>query len=102
MLPEKIKECTIHIREVTIEEVKQILNTDLEIVSAIGHQSTANVLSHLLEREIPANRISITLTPYDTLIVFQLLSRLEEGRILSEEEIKQLKFKFFVVVVKIS
>ena len=100
MLPEIVKKCTIHIKEATLEEVKKILNTDLEIISAVGHQSTATVLSELLEREIPANRIPITLTSDDILIVFQLLVRLEEGKVLTKEEIRQLKYKFFVIEIK--
>jgi hypothetical protein len=100
MLPDIAKEYTVHIKESTVEEVKKILNTDLEIISAVGHQSTATVLSKILEREIPFNRIAITLTPDDILIVFQLLTRIEEGKILNEEEIKQLKFKFFVIEIK--
>jgi hypothetical protein len=100
MLPEHIKKCVVHIEEVSLERVKEILNTDLEVLSAVGHQSTATVLSELLEREIPANRIPITLTPDDILIVFQLLVRLEEGKVLTKEEIKQLKYKFFVIEIK--
>jgi len=100
MLPGISKEYTIYIREATLEEVKQILNTELEVISAVGHQATATVLSQLLGKEIPTNRITIQITIDDILIVFQLLARLEEGKVLTEEEIRQLKYKFFVIEIK--
>jgi hypothetical protein len=41
----------------------------------------------------------VTLTPNVILIVFQLTGRLPEGKVLTEEELRQLQYKFFVVEV---
>jgi len=66
-------------------------------VSAVGHESTAKLLSQLLGIEIPVNRIEIKIEYGDKLIVFQLLQRLPEGKVLSEEELRQLQFRFLIV-----
>jgi hypothetical protein len=49
-------------------------------VSGIGHADTARIVSGILGIEIPQNRISVTLTGRDTLIVAQYIGpRLPEG-----------------------
>jgi len=92
------EEATINVKVIDAETVKQIIANE-EVESAVGHESTAKVLSQLLGTEIKAERKEIKLKKGDKLIVFQLLQRLPEGRVLSEEELKQLQFKFFLVQV---
>lgn len=75
-----IAECFADVRIATldIDTVKKILTG--HFISAIGHQDTANILSKLLEKEIPMNRISIQLETDDCVIVAQYSgSRLPEG-----------------------
>ena len=66
----------IHFEEVAdLEEIKEA-----ETISAVGHPDTAAVISDLLGKEVPANRISISLEKGDVLYVAQLLGgRLPEG-----------------------
>lgn len=60
---------------VTKEEVAQS-----GFQSVIGHQDTANVLTSLLGVEVPMNRVSVRITPEDTLYVAQVTGgRLPEG-----------------------
>jgi len=66
-------------------------------VSAVGHEATAKLLSQLLGVEVPMNRTEVKIEYGDKLIVFQLMQRLPEGKILTEEELKQLPYKFLVV-----
>ena len=80
---------TVRVRPVSLEEVKSILQEG-EYVSAVGHPSTAEVMSTLLGVEIPPNRVTITLGPGDRVLVFQLAVRLAEGQILSQEEVLAL------------
>jgi hypothetical protein len=79
---------TLKVRPITLEEVKDLLREGF--VSAVGHQATAEVLSLLLGTEIPFNRTSISLSQGDRLIVFQIRTRLEEGRVLNKEEVDAL------------
>jgi hypothetical protein len=97
MLPSS-KEVNLSVKEVPVEEVKKDLK-DGSFISAVGHQSTAEILSTLLETNVPANRISVSLNKGDVLYVFQLLTRLQEGQILSADEIKNLPYKFFRVEI---
>ena len=63
---------------VEISDLKEI--KDAETISAVGHPDTAAVISDLLGKEVPANRISISLEKGDVLYVAQLLGgRLPEG-----------------------
>lgn len=89
---------TLRVSELTVEDVGKLLSEN-EFVSAIGHQSTSLILSELLQMQIPMNRVQIKLNRNDRLVVYQLLQRVEEGKILSREEILQLPSKFFLVEI---
>lgn len=75
----------------------EILLKEEHFISAVGHASTAEILQELLEIEVPVNRVAIVLQPGDKVIVFQLRTRLPEGKILSKEEISSLDWDFFLV-----
>jgi hypothetical protein len=75
--------------DVRIEEVDQLPTEG--IVSAIGHQDTANVLN------VPMNRINVSLSKGDVAFVAQLQGgRLPEGSTVLPEG---FAFKFFRVTV---
>jgi hypothetical protein len=96
MLPMSSTETTIlKVKEASIEEIKELLSRGFE--SAIGHESTAAFLTKLLGVEVKAERKQVTIDANTILVVFQLLSRLPEGRVLTEEEIASVKYKFYVV-----
>ncbi len=92
----------LNITPIELEEVKTLLQGG-NFTSAVGHSSTAEILTSLVGIEIPTNRISIFLKQGDILIVFQILFRLEEGKVLQTEEIlsllKEGKVKFYKVEV---
>ena len=73
-------------------------------VSAIGHAGTAEVLSTICGFKIPVQRIMISLAHGDEVLVFQLLERLPEGKVLSREEVEKLlaegKATFYRVMVE--
>ena len=91
------KEVYLKVKEIDIETVKVMLTQPF--ISAVGHESTSRVLTMLLGTLVPYNRIQVKLQKGDKMLVFQLMTRLEEGRILSEEELKQLQYKFYLVEV---
>jgi hypothetical protein len=90
-------ETTLRVREVTIDEVRELLARGFE--SAIGHESTAAFLTKLLGVEVKAERKQVTIDANTILVVFQLLSRLPEGRVLTEEELQQILYRFYTVEV---
>jgi hypothetical protein len=75
----------------TLTEARNLLHGDF--VSAIGHPSSAEFLSALLQITIPVNRIEITMQPGDAALVFRLKSRLPEGKVLTREEIQQIPYE---------
>jgi hypothetical protein len=97
MLPMSSAETILRVKEVGIEEVKELLAGGFE--SAIGHESTAAFLTKLLGIEVKAERKQITIDTNTVLVVFQLLSRLPEGRVLTEEELRAVNYRFYTVEV---
>jgi hypothetical protein len=83
----------VKMTKISIDDVRKILQAS-KWVSVIGHEATAKVLTQLLGIEIPMNRIVVKMEPWDEGIHFVLATRLPEGRILTEDELRQLEFYF--------
>lgn len=82
---------------ITLAAAQALVKEDY--LSAIGHASTAEILSELLGVEIPMNRVEyrqpISGTGADDgAIVFKLRGRPEEGKILNREEIESIGYDF--------
>ncbi len=65
--------------------------------SAVGHQSTCDILSELLNISVPLNRIQYAQEAGEIALVFKLRGRPEEGKILSAQEIEQIGYEFGVL-----
>jgi len=87
------------VEEINVDRAKEIIGSTNSLVSAVGHEATAKFLSYLLGVEVPYSRVAITLQPGDYLIVLQLLQRLPEGKILGEDELKNIGYKLYLVTV---
>ena len=61
-------------------------------ISAVGHQATAQILTELLEVEIPQNRIQAKQEDGQMALVFAMNQRIAEGVILNREEIEQIGY----------
>jgi hypothetical protein len=87
MIPQP--EATVKIRKITVEEAKRILQNGF--INAIGHDTTAVILSKMLGMQIGMNRISIVLNPGDKIIVFQLMTgRLPTASELTESQLNEI------------
>jgi len=87
----------IKVSEAEVEKIRSLMKNNF--TSAVGHQSTSEILSKLLNVTVPMNRSPIKIKEGDTLVIFQLLTRLEEGRVLTADEILSLPYKFYIVEV---
>ena len=76
---------------IDIERARRLLKEPFE--SAIGHEATAQFMSRLLGVEIPVNRVSIAMRPGDVAVIFRVKQRLEEGRVLTEEELRNTSYE---------
>ena len=86
-------EGTFTLKDITLEEARNLVKEN-EILSAVGHQSTADILTTLLETEVPMNRIQFAQEKGQKALVFKLNGRPEEGKILTAEEIEAIGYKF--------
>jgi len=91
-LAEAVSEADVKLRRITVSEAKQIISLASKVVSAVGHEATAKLLSQILSYPVECNRIAISMHPGDSAIHFVLKTRLPEGKILSLYELERLEY----------
>ena len=80
---------------VSLEDAQEMVSSNPEgFESAVGHQSTAEILTTLLEVEVPVNRVFFVQEVGQTALVFKLRGRAPEGIILSREEVEAIGYDF--------
>ena len=86
-------------RKVTREQAEMIMGRHLQIVSAVGHQATADALDQMFPNlgGVPVNRIQAQMQPGDEAICLKLMGRLEEGRILTMPEMEAIGYELYHV-----
>lgn len=84
---------TFKLNDITLDEAKNLVHNN-EILSAVGHKSTADVMTTLLNINVIADRIEFTQETGQKALVFKLNGRAEEGKILTEDEIQEIGYKF--------
>lgn len=83
-------------RTISHSEARDLV-ADAEIDSAIGHESTAELLTALLGRRIPVHRQQFEQQPGQSALVFKLHGRPPEGRILDRAELLELGYTFHIL-----
>jgi hypothetical protein len=78
--------------EVSLEEVKLLMSGGF--LSAIGHKTTADVMSVITGYPVEANRILYRQEVGDKAVVFRLEGRPPEGAILTAEEIEDIGYSW--------
>jgi hypothetical protein len=81
-------------------EVREFLQG--EVISAVGHSATTEIIRELTGISVPVNRAPITLKEGDEVLVLQLLKRLEEGKVLTSEEMRQFPIAWRKVKVSLT
>ncbi|NKI33914.1 DUF1874 domain-containing protein [Wenzhouxiangella sp. XN79A] len=66
-------------------------------VSAIGHSSTAEILSDLLGHHIEHQRISVQMETGDRAIVFRLLQRVPPQDISSKQQLEEVGYELAIL-----
>lgn len=85
---------TYRLSDISIEKAREIL-ADKDFVSAIGHESTAQIISKVLGMEVPMNRVNASFDNVgDLAVCFKLNSRPKEGAILSFEDLQEIGFSW--------
>lgn len=78
---------------ISLEMAKQLVKYN-ELDSAVGHISTAQVMSELLGTQIPVNRQTFEQQLGQQALVFKMNGRPPEGVILSREEIEEMGYSW--------
>lgn len=82
----------------SLEGAKEMIANFYSWQSAIGHESTAKIISTLLDIDCPVNRMNYKQKVGDGALIFKLKSRAPEGTILSVEEIENIGYEWGYLV----
>jgi len=91
---DSLSKAVILMQKITKEQAANVIQ-NTPFVSAVGHESTAQLLTSLLGVTIPMNRIAISLKDGDMAIHFVLKERLPEGKVLTLDELQKLQYQFY-------
>lgn len=81
--------------DISLDQARQLVADNAgNLDSAIGHASTAEIMTTLLGVDIPVNRQMFSQDVGQRALVFKLNGRPEEGKILTAEEIETIGYKF--------
>ena len=80
--------------KINVEVAKDLIKKH-GFISAIGHQSTAEILTEVLEEDVQVNRITAVQELGQIAIVMSVNGRVEEGKILNREELEAIGFQFY-------
>lgn len=83
------------LEDITLDEARQLVVSNVgDLDSAIGHPSTAEIMTTLLGVNIFVNRQMFQQKTGQQALVFKLNGRPEEGKILAVDEIETIGYKF--------
>lgn len=88
-------EGTYKLKGISLEGAQEIIKENKDnLLSAIGHQSTAEIMTNLLNTNVQVNRINFAQEVGQKALVFKLNGRAPEGVILSAKEIENIGYTF--------
>lgn len=89
---------TFTLQTISLDEAKALVRGPEGVLSAVGHESTAQILTDLLGIEIRVNRIQFAQAVGQEALVFKLHGRAPEGVILGREEVEAIGYSFKLLV----
>ena len=81
---------------IPIESARILINS-MDFSSYVGHESTAAIISKVLQKKIGFSRKELKQRVGQIALVFKLKKRPPEGRILNEEEVEEVGYDFFIM-----
>lgn len=85
---------TYQLDDITLDQARETIANSYKVDSAIGHQSTAEIMTTLLDTEVAVNRQMFVQQVGQKALVFKLNGRPQEGKILTIDEINEIGYKF--------
>jgi len=87
-------------KKITLEEFRERIREAQELVSVIGHQGTAELVSIITGVTVEANRVNYSFLCDDVLLVVVLKGRIGEGVVMSQNEAERVGVDFWEVRVQ--
>lgn len=81
---------------IPIESAKILINA-AEFSSFVGHESTSQMISKLLEKPIGYSRKELKQKIGQIALVFRLKQRAPEGKVLSKQELEEIGYEFGIL-----
>lgn len=81
------------VSNISVEDAKELLRNN-PVISAVGHKASAEIISEVLDADVPMNRIQFSQQKGQKAIIFKLNTRPPEGVILNRAEIEAIGFTF--------
>lgn len=81
------------ISDISVEDAKRLVSEN-EVISAIGHEATAEIISELFGIKIAMNRIQFKQKVGQKAIIFKLNIRPAEGVIFNRQEVEKIGYSF--------
>jgi hypothetical protein len=84
-------------KSVSLEKARLIFEAaewNQNVISAVGHASTAEVMSQLLGHQVEANRLNVFPQVGDEFLCFKLKQRPPEGIILDRDQLEKLGYEW--------
>lgn len=85
---------TFVLETISLDEAKALVADPAEVLSAVGHEATSQILTELLGVAVPVNRIQFAQAAGQVALVFKLHGRAPEGVILDRNEIEAIGYSF--------
>lgn len=85
------------VQGISEDEVKSAMSSGVEIVSYVGHDSTAALFNERVGSNITANRGEATLNDLVIIGSFTPSRRLANGEVWSEEEVLSMPIKWLII-----
>jgi len=87
----------VRVSEIPRELARDIINKTApdNVISAIGHEATANCMSEILGIVVKPNRINAQPKQLDVAISLKLNGRIEEGKVLTLEDMEKIGYTLY-------
>ena len=84
------------VNDIDVETAREYIQEN-GFVSAIGHEATAEIMSVILEQDVPMNRIQFHQEVGQKAVVFKLNERPTEGTVLNREEVEAIGYSLKIM-----
>jgi len=91
------QDAVVSCRKITKEEFVERIKQAKALVSIIGHQGAADLVSVISGVKVEMNRVNFTISDDDILLVVVIKERLSEGAVLGKEEAERIGVDFWEV-----